>query len=902
MQERYEPSDIEPRWQQVWSERGSFEADLSRGPKYYVLEMFPYPSGRIHMGHVRNYAIGDVIARFKRARGFQVIHPIGWDAFGLPAENAAIDRGVHPWKWTYENIAHMRAEMQQVGYSYEWSRELATCHPGYYKWEQALFIKMLEKGIAYRKTQLVNFCTDCNTVLANEQVKDEKCERCGTPIEARELPGWYFRITDYAQELLDGLDALEGKWDKRVIAQQREWIGRSTGVEIDFPLSQPVEETDTIKIFTTRPDTLYGVTFMSLAAEHPLALELARGTEREAEVRAFVNRVRAQDKTVRTAEDTKKEGVFTGATCQNPMTGDEVPIYVANFVLMDYGTGAVMAVPAHDQRDFEFAKVYGIPIRVVIQPPGEQLDPSTMEAAYVDSGVQVNSGPINSLSNRDGMEKIADLLEEQGKGRRAVSFKLRDWSVSRQRYWGCPIPVIYCEKCGVVAEKPENLPVTLPEDVEITGKGGNPLASHPTFAKASCPSCGGAARRETDTFDTFVESSWYEHRYLCSRYEEDILDRRAVNAGMPVDQYVGGIEHATGHLIYTRFFHRVLRDLGYVEGNEPAEQLLCQGMVCLETATIFRDTSTGEWVDPEKLEQKKVADEAGTFAKQLINATTGAAVKAQWVHPGEVDDSGVHGSTGAKVKVGRAEKMSKSKLNTVAPQGIIERYGADTVRFFVLSDSPPESDLHWSDQGVDGASRYLIKVWYLVSELSERIRGVDPYRGDGQDLSAPARELRHVVHSSLKRITADIDERFSFNTALARLRELTEGLRKAAGQPEEQVPASVLSEATRVLLQTLGLYTPHLCEELWEEIGGEGILAEARWPEHDEEAAAAEQITVVVQVNGKLRARLTVSPETPKDELEAAALGHEQIRGQLEGKDIKKVIVVPGRLVNIVAK
>jgi leucyl-tRNA synthetase len=867
MQDRYEPNEIEQRWQRIWNEREVFKADLSRGPKFYVLEMFPYPSGRIHMGHVRNYAIGDVIARYQRARGYQVIHPMGWDAFGLPAENAAIDRGVHPWKWTYENIANMRSELQRMGYSYEWDRELATCHPGYYKWEQLLFIKMIEEGIAYRKTQLVNYCPHDKTVLANEQVKEGKCERCGTTIEMQELPGWYFRITDYAQELLDGLDELEGKWDRRVIAQQREWIGRSTGVEIEFPLEAPLGDQETLKIFTTRPDTLFGVTFMSLAAEHPFALELARGTDQEREVAQFVKRVRAQDKTVRTAEDTVKEGVFTGAYCLNPMTGERVAIYVANFVLMDYGTGAVMAVPAHDQRDFEFAKVYDIPIKVVIQPPDAPLDPATMEAAYVDEGVQVSSGPIDGLPNRQGMEKIADILEERGKGRRAVSFKLRDWSVSRQRYWGCPIPVLYCDDCGVVPESIENLPVLLPEDVEITGKGGSPLASHPTFSKAKCPRCGGEARRETDTFDTFVESSWYQHRYLCSRYEEDLLDVAAVSDGMPVDQYIGGIEHATGHLIYTRFFNRVLRDLGYAKANEPAAKLLCQGMVCLETASYV--------------------DEEG---------------RTRWVNPDEVDSQGVHGPTGKKITVGRSEKMSKSKLNVVAPQEIIEKYGADTVRFFVLSDSPPEADLHWSDQGVEGASRYLIKVWRLISDIIPRVKGVTPHRGSSEGLSEPARALRQATHSSLERITKDIDERFSFNTALARVRELTEALRQASTLDAEVIPAAVIAESMQILLKVLSLYAPHMCEELWQGLEGEGLIVESAWPEHDPAVAAADTITLVVQINGKLRARLDVAPDTGKDDLEALALAQETIKAQLEGKAIKRVIVVPGRLVNIVVK
>ena len=871
MKERYDAAEIEDHWRKVWKERGSFVANTEKGPKYYVLEMFPYPSGRIHMGHVRNYAIGDVVARFKRAQGYQVIHPMGWDAFGLPAENAAIERGIHPLKWTFDNIDHMRGELKALGYSYEWERELATCHPGYYRWEQLLFIKMLEKGLVARKTQLINWCSDCNTGIANEQVREGRCERCSTPIEMRELPGWYFRITKYAQELLDGLDALEDKWDGRVVTSQREWIGRSEGVEVEFPLANPIDGVEALKIFTTRPDTLYGVTFMSLAPEHPLALGLAQGTDCEKDVAAFVQRVRAEDKTKRTAEDYPKEGVFTGRTCINPVNGDEVPIYVANFVLMEYGTGAIMAVPAHDQRDFEFAKEYDIPIKVVIHPSEEEsLDVAAMEAAYVDDGVQVSSGRFDGMPNREAMGAISDMLEEQGTGRRAVSFRLRDWSVSRQRYWGCPIPVIYCDDCGVVPEKPENLPVLLPEDVEISGKGGSPLAKHPTFPQANCPKCGGAARRETDTFDTFVESSWYMHRYLCARYDEDILDRAAIDAGAPVDQYIGGIEHATGHLMYTRFFHRVLRDLGYVKGDEPADKLLCQGMVCKETFSLDVGEGKTKWVSPEDV---KI-----------------------------VEDKLVHGQTGEEIVVGRSEKMSKSKLNVIAPAGIIEQYGADTVRFFALSDSPPEADLHWSDKGVEGANRFILRLWHLTHEVADRVRGVEPYSGNGEGLSDAARTLRRLTHSSLERITHDLDGRFSFNTALARIRELTEGLRKAAGKSEQEIPDAVLAETVQVLLKVTAPFAPHMAEELWQRIDGGEILVESGWPEFDEAATAAETVTVVVQINGKLRARLDVVPGTPGDDTKARALAHESVTPHLEGKDIKKVIFIKGKLINIVAK
>ncbi len=872
MQERYEASAIEARWQQTWQARATFETPNGAARKFYVVEMFPYPSGRIHMGHVRNYSIGDVLARFKRMQGYSVVHPIGFDAFGLPAENAAIERGIHPSRWTLDNIATMRHELSRMGCSYDWAREVVTCRPDYYRWEQELFVRLMERDIAYRQTQFVNWCPDCNTVLANEQVKEGCCERCGFAVETRELPGWYLRITRYADELVDDLVHLEGAWDGRVLAQQREWIGRSPGTEVDFPLETPCAGWTQLKIFTTRPDTLFGVTFMSLAPEHPLALELARGTEREAAVRAFVESARAAALKRHGADDYAKEGVDTGRYCINPVNGDRVRIFIANFVLMEYGTGAIMAVPAHDQRDFEFARTYDIPIKVVIQPPDRTLDPATMDHAYVDEGVQVHSGPFDGIANRDAMGRITDYLVERGQGRRKVHYRLRDWSVARQRYWGCPIPVVYCAACGVVPESLAKLPVVLPEDVEITGKGDSPQARHATFPHATCPRCGGPARRETDTFDTFMESSWYMHRYLCSRYTEGPLDPAALRWGMPVDQYIGGIEHATGHLMYTRFFHRALRDLGYdVGGREPAARLLCQGMVCMPTYS-YKD------------------DESGRTA---------------WLYPKEVDKDGRHVGTGREVTVGRSEKMSKSKRNLVDPDDIIARYGADTARLFILSDSPPEADLHWSDAGVEGAHKYLLRLWRFVYDLLPRLRSVTPAAGSDDSLGPEALQLRRLTHQTLARVTQDLDGRFRFNTAIARMRELTDGLRAAGENP--LVPAPVLREALDALLHMLCPFVPHVAEELWQALGGTDLLTTRPWPQADAELAKAEKVAVVVQINGKKRASLEVEPDAAEAAILAATHDNPKVAEQLAGKTVLKTVYVPARdgrtaLVNIVVR
>jgi len=823
MEEKYNPKVVEDKWQAYWEENRSFRASANKDKeKYYLLEMFPYPSGRIHMGHVRNYSIGDVIGRFKRMRGFNVLHPMGWDAFGMPAENAAIQNKSHPAHWTYENIAYMRGQLKRMGLSYDWERELATCDLDYYKWEQRIFLEMYGKGLAYKKVANVNWCPKCETVLANEQVEDGACWRCDSVVELKELDSWSFKITHYAQELLDDTCKLDG-WPERVLTMQRNWIGRSVGCEIDFPLASGLGN---VRVFTTRQDTLFGATFMSLAAEHPLALKLATDAQRPA-VEAFIDRVKKLDRIKRGAEDQEKEGVFTGAYCVNPVTQAKMPIYLANFVLMDYGTGAVMAVPTHDQRDFEFAKKYDLPLKVVIQPEGETLDPAAMTEAYTAEGIMVNSGRFDGGNNSDAKEAIADFLEKEGIGKKTVNFRLRDWGISRQRYWGNPIPVINCDLCGVVPVPVKDLPVVLPMDAAFTGEGGNPLAKVESFVQCTCPQCGQSARRETDTMDTFVQSSWYFMRYCSPKFGNGPLDREQVEYWMPVDQYIGGIEHAVLHLLYARFFTKVLRDLGYCNVDEPFSNLLTQGMVIKDGA-----------------------------------------------------------------------KMSKSKGNVVDPNGLIERYGADTARLFSLFAAPPEKDLDWSDQGVDGSYRFLNRVWRMIFDLLPAVKGAGAV--DPEALGAEGKNLRRLVHKTIKKVTEDIDERFHFNTAIAAVMELVNAIQ---GFGDKTAPANVpvMREAVESVVMLLGPFVPHFAEELWSELGHKGLLEETGWPGYDAAATVDEELTVVVQVNGKLRAKLTVPADVDEESVKARALADEKVLPFLEGKSVKKVVYVAGKLVNVVA-
>ena len=824
MEERYDFKKVEERWQRAWAEAKTFKvSEEASKPKYYCLEMFPYPSGRIHMGHVRNYAIGDVISRYKRMRGFNVLHPMGWDSFGLPAENAAIKHGIHPQKWTLENIAFMRDnQLKRLGLSYDWDREVTTCLEEYYRWNQWFFIKMYERGLAYKKLSYVNWCPSCATVLANEQVEAGLCWRCGSVVQHKELEQWFFKITAYAEELLSYCDKLPG-WPERVLTMQRNWIGKSTGVEADFTVEGTVEK---LTIFTTRPDTLFGVTFMSVAPEHPMLESLIAGKPQANEVRAFVQRVLREDKAARTDETREKEGIFTGAYAINPLNNERVPVWVGNFVLMEYGTGAIMSVPAHDQRDFEFARKYGLSIRVVIQNPEKNLDPGTMKQAYVEDGTLVHSGKFDGLNNAEAKEKIADHVASSKIGKRTVNWRLRDWGISRQRYWGTPIPIIYCGACGAVPVAERDLPVRLPVDVELTGKGSSPLAESKSFVETTCPTCGGKARRETDTMDTFVDSSWYFLRYCSPREDKAPFDKKAAGYWMSVDQYIGGIEHAVLHLLYARFFTKVIRDLGLFSGDEPFQNLLTQGMVIKDGA-----------------------------------------------------------------------KMSKSKGNVVDPDFILNKYGADTARLFSLFAAPPERDLDWSDQGVDGAFRFLHRVWAIVYKYSEDVKGIRAAGVEGR-----GDRLYRKTHLTIKKVTEDIEREFHFNTAIAALMEMVNEMYDYTSSnefsPHKQGP--VLRAAIDALTLLISPFAPHFAEELWESLGNRMGIANAAWPQYDPEAIVAAEITIVIQVNGKVRSKLMVPAGTSDKDIEAAALADAKVREFTNGKTPKKVIVVQGKLVNVV--
>ncbi len=858
MTERYDHRGIEARWQSQWEGTKAFGAETAGGSKYYVLEMFPYPSGKIHMGHVRNYSIGDVISRFLRMKGKNVLHPMGWDSFGLPAENAAIQHGIHPAKWTYENIAYMKEQLKRMGLSYDWDREVTTCAPDYYKWNQWIFLKFLETGLAYKKRSSVNWCPKCSTVLANEQVEGGLCWRCDSTVEMKDLDQWFLKITAFAEELLDYTNSLPG-WPEKVLVMQRNWIGRSTGAEVLFEVDG---STEAIKIFTTRPDTLYGVTFMSLAAGHP-AVEKLTTPERKAEVESFVAKVKGEARNPRNADEIKKEGVFTGAFCINPLTGAKVPVYAANFVLMEYGTGAVMAVPAHDQRDFEFAKAYGLPITVVINPPGIHLDPKTMDKAYVDEGIMINSGQFDGMKNSDAAPAIVGLIEEKKAGKKTVNYKLRDWGISRQRYWGCPIPVIYCEDCGVVPVPVEELPVILPEDVKLTGKGLSPLAAVESFVNAKCPRCGKPARRETDTMDTFVDSSWYFLRYA-SPWETGLpFKREDAEYWMPVDQYVGGIEHAVLHLLYARFFTKALRSLGLTGVDEPFRNLLTQGMVCKET---LKCPEHG-FILPEE------------------------AMGGKCVH------------CGATVEVGAVEKMSKSKKNVVDPDGIIEKYGADTTRLFSLFAAPPEKDLDWSEEGVEGSYRFIGRVWRLVLENIETLSGQSPYEAhrDGP-LDGDLKEVHGVTHRTIKKVTQDIEERFHFNTAISSIMELVNALyqfRFPDGENKD-LGQKVFREAVDAVVVLLSPFAPHVSEELWMKLGNATPLYKTAWPEASDKALAREEVTLVVQINGRVRSKLTAPVDSSDDAVRELVMKDEKTLEWIKGKTVKKFIYVPNKIINMV--
>ncbi len=837
-QEKYTPSEIEVKWQALWDEMQCYATDhKSTKPKYYVLEMLPYPSGNIHMGHVRNYSIGDVIARFKHMQGFNVLHPMGWDALGLPAENAAIKNNTHPATWTFSNIDNMRTQLRRLGYSYDWQREVATCVPEYYRWEQLFFLKMLEKGLVYRKKAAQNWCPDCHTVLANEQVIEGLCWRCDSKVEQKDLTQWFVRITQYADELLADLDLLQKGWPERVIAMQHNWIGKSHGAEIAFTLEKPTNDTKEIRVFTTRPDTVFGVTFMTLAPEHPLVEHLITGQENEAEVRAFVERIRNMDRIDRQAENLEKEGIATGAYCTHPFTGKRIPIWLGNFVLAEYGTGAVMGVPAHDQRDFEFAGKYGLSMMPVILAPNQDaanFDIQTMTEAYTGQGVMFNSDDFNGMDNEAGKKAVAKALEAQNMGTFTVQYRLRDWNISRQRYWGSPIPVIYCQRCGVVPEKEENLPVVLPLDVKTQEDGRSPLPDSPSFYECTCPTCGDKARRETDTMDTFVESSWYFARYADARNEQAPFDKDIINYWMPVDQYIGGVEHAILHLLYARFFTKALRDLGFYppDMHEPFSNLLTQGMVLMD-----------------------------------------------------------------------GSKMSKSKGNVVDPTLMIEKFGADTVRLFCLFAAPPERDFDWSETGIEGASRFLNRVWRLYVDAQESLLPMQACSSLAEDaVSEKAKDLRRKEHMTVKKVQSDIENKYQFNTAISAIMELVNAMylvredlvKDAAGK-------RVFSSAMGTVLTLLSPFTPHISAELWQDLGHEQGMHEVAWPVWNADALVLDVLTIVVQVNGKLRGKLEIAADTSKEETQELALADENIQKYIDGKTVRKVIVVPGKLVNIVA-
>ena len=865
MEERYSPSAVEPKWQEYWKNQKLFKVteDPSR-EKYYLLEMFPYPSGKIHIGHVRNYTIGDVVVRYKRMKGFNVIHPMGWDAFGMPAENAAIDNNTHPAAWTYDNISAMRAQLKKMGFSYDWDREIATCRPEYYKWEQWLFLKMLEKGMAYRKESYVNWCEKCQTVLANEQVEQGQCWRCSQVVQQKKLWQWFFKITDYAEDLLVHCDKLPG-WPDKVTVMQKNWIGKSIGAELNFKIDGSDED---LTVFTTRPDTVFGATFMCLAPEHPLVEQLSRGTDQEGAVDAFLDMVSKQERSADGIEKYEKEGVFIGAHCINPATGEKIPIYTANFVLMGYGTGAIMSVPAGDQRDFDFAKKYNLPIRVVVQPEGEALDPATMTEAYSGKGTMVNSGQFNGMDSQQALETMTEWLDNEGHGKKAVSYRLRDWGISRQRYWGTPIPVIHCPSCGVVPVPESDLPITLPEDANLLEKGGSPLPTLDYFTRATCPSCGREdAKRDTDTMDTFVESSWYYLRYCSPRYEEGMFDSKAVQYWAPVDQYIGGVEHAVLHLLYSRYFMRVLNTLGFIDFKEPFTNLLTQGMVCKETMTCPEHG----YLFPEQGEKK--------------------------------GEGFVCTRCGKDVEVGRVIKMSKSKKNVVDPNELLEKYGADVTRLFCLFAAPPERDLEWSEDGVEGSNRFVNRVWRLALSCIETLDGVAPYTGAAVGLSsAKAKALYIKANQTIQKVTDDIDKSFHFNTAISAVMELVNAMYAEDMENADDQMKSVLWFCLDNVLLLLSPIVPHFCEELFERMGYEGSVLERTWPEYREDSLKTDDVLVVVQVNGKLRAKFTTSADAEEEAIKELAMADANIQKHVQDKPVKKMIVIRKKqtLVNIV--
>ncbi|MBQ4146017.1 MAG: leucine--tRNA ligase [Clostridia bacterium] len=822
---KYQFKEIEEKWQKIWDENGAFKINEDTDkPKYYALEMFPYPSGNLHMGHVRNYSIGDVVARYKKMQGFNVLHPMGWDSFGLPAENAAIKNGTPPADWTWANIDNMRKQLKRLGLSYDWEREVATAKPDYYKFTQWMFLQLYKNGLAYKKKSFVNWCPSCQTVLANEQVINGKCDRCKSEVGKKDLEQWFFKITDYAERLLADIDKLKG-WPDKVKAMQSNWIGRSDGAEMEFAIDGTDEK---LTVFTTRPDTIYGVSYMVIAPEHPIVDKLISGKPQEAACRAFIEKVHGQSEIVRSSTDTEKEGEFTGCYMINPFTQERIPLYLANYVFLDYGTGIVMGVPAHDQRDFDFAKKYDLPIRIVIQPEGQNMKSEDMTEAFAAEGIMENSGEFDGLNNQEALQKMIEYAEEKGIGRRKVNFRLRDWLISRQRYWGAPIPIVYCPKCGTVEIPEEHLPVMLPENVKFTGQGKSPLSECPEFVHTTCPKCGGPAERETDTMDTFVCSSWYFLRYTDPHNENMPFDKKKADYWMDVDQYIGGVEHAILHLLYARFFTKALHDFGYISCDEPFANLLTQGMV-------LKDGS----------------------------------------------------------------KMSKSVGNVVSPDEIVEKFGADTARLFILFAAPPERDLDWNDTAVEGAYRFLNRVWRAVEDLA-------PYCEkaaiDHSSLNDDEKKLRLAVHSGIRKVTDDCN-RFSFNTAISAIMEYVNALYTYKEKTNaENYNKALVFEAVENLIVILSPFVPHICSEMWEIMGRSEDLSTYSWPKYAEEALQVSEVEVVLQINGKIRDKIMISPDLNPAQMQEAALASQKVQELIAGKEVVKCIAVPKKLINIVVK
>ncbi|MGM0640639.1 MAG: leucine--tRNA ligase [Thermotogota bacterium] len=827
MKEKYTPQDFEKKWQGVWEDNKVFEAEKnSDKEKFYNLIMFPYPSGTIHVGHVKNYTIGDVVARFKKMKGFNVLHPFGYDSFGLPAENAAIKKGnIHPETWTLKNIETIRRQIKSTGISYDWSRELMTSSEEYYKWTQWIFLKMYEKGLAYKKNAPVNWCPSCNTVLANEQVVNGKCERCDTDVEIKQLNQWYFKITDYADKLLNDIDKLEN-WPENVKTMQKNWIGKSVGADVDFSV---IGQNEKITVFTTRPDTLFGVTFMAVAPESPL-VETLTTNENNEEMQKFLKKVSMQDRFKRTAEGVEKEGVFTGSYAINPVNNQKIPIYVANYILYEYGTGAIMAVPAHDERDFDFAKKYDIEIKRVIKPKDEKV--KELENAFTEDGIMMNSDKFNGMPNRKALKEIVKWLEEKNIGTKKTQFKLRDWLISRQRYWGAPIPIIYCDKCGTIPVPDKDLPVELPKDVKFDASGKSPLVDHENFHNIKCPKCGEQARRETDTMDTFVDSSWYYLRYINPHMEDKIFDTKEVNDWLPVDQYIGGVEHAILHLLYSRFITKFLKDINLINFDEPFKNLFTQGM-------LYKDGA----------------------------------------------------------------KMSKSKGNVVSPEEIIKKYGTDTLRTYVLFIGPPEKDAEWNESGVEGVYRFLNKLWNNYSLFIDKIKKINLDKSSLKLTTKEEKSLRRKLHTMIQKMTKDIEGNFQFNTAISAMMELSNELHSYLNSIDKKHwNLMLLREVSENFVLLLSPFAPHIAEELWHEMGNKNLIVDSKWPEFDQEAMKKDELNIVIQVNGKLRAQIEVPSSYSKEEVKERALKEEKIQKFIEGKEIIKTIYVPKKLVNIVVK